>query len=78
MTTNTIHIMDLPTEPRSCLYYYQGNFYHPVDLPGNLLGKVRGAIRTFMKVNKEYVEQDRNDPSYKTLVQLFEEQYPGE
>lgn len=74
MTDDTIHIIDLPMKPRACLYYYQGNFYHPIDLPGNCVGLVKGTIRNFMKLNKALVASDRADPTYKTLTELFDEQ----
>ena len=74
MTTDDITIMQLDTRPRSRLYYYQGNFYHPLDLQGKFLGQVRGAIRRFTKANKEMVERDRSHPDYLTLVQLFDSQ----
>jgi hypothetical protein len=70
--------MDLDTDPRTNLYYYQGNFYHPVDVSGRILGQVRGGIRKFMREHKALFEHDRRQPDYKTLVQLFEEQFPGE
>lgn len=78
MDKEHIHICFLDTVPRSNLYYYQGNFFHPVELSGKFVGIVKGEIRKFMRANKEMVERDRKDPNYKTLVQLFEEQYPGE
>lgn len=59
------------------LYYYQGNFYHPLDLVGDSVGKVKRGIREFMRDNKELVETDRASPDYKTLLQLFDEQYPN-
>lgn len=74
MSPDHIHIMDLPVKPRACLYYYQGNFFHQLDLPGNCIGLVRGAIRKFMKANKALVARDRAHPDYKTLIQLFDEQ----
>lgn len=60
--------------PRAYLYYYQGNFYHPLDLIQDRVGKVKRAIREFIKNNKERIEKDRSHPDYKTLVQLFDEQ----
>jgi nanoRNase/pAp phosphatase (c-di-AMP/oligoRNAs hydrolase) len=69
--------MDLPIKPRACLYYYQGNFFHPIDLPGSCVGLVKGAIRKFMKEKKALVAADRAHPEYKTLVQLFDEQFPN-
>jgi len=55
---------------RGRLYYYMGNFFYPVDLPGDLPGKVLGAIRRFMKENRAMVEADRAKPDYKTLLEL--------
>lgn len=74
MSEDDITIMQLPTVPRSRLYYYQGNFYHPLDLPGACVGLVKRGIREFMKANRAMVERDRAHPDYKSLVQLFDEQ----
>lgn len=73
-----ITILNLDTIPRSRLYYYQGNFYHPLDLHGRFIGQVRGAIHKFRKENKSLIEQDRKRPDYKTLVQIFDEQFNKE
>lgn len=73
-TQEHIVILRITSRPKSTLYYYKGNFYYPNDLKDEWVGRVRGAIRKFLKENKEMVERDRKDPSYKTLVQLFDEQ----
>lgn len=74
MDEEHIHIAWLSTVPRTSLYYYQGNFFHPVDITGRAIGEVKGGIRKFMKANAEMVERDRANPEYKTLVELFDEQ----
>lgn len=76
MNTEHIVITQLPTVPKSTLYYYQGNFFHPVELQGIVVGIAKGAIRKFIKDNKEMIANDRAHPDYKTLVDLFDEQYP--
>lgn len=74
MNPNDITIIDrLDTEKHSRLYYYQGNFYHPLDLPGKVVGLVRGAIRRFTRENKAMITADRAHPDYRTPVQLFDE-----
>lgn len=74
MTEEHIHIMRIESRPKSNLYYYQGNFYYPYDVSNAWLGKVRNAIRVFSKKNKKLIEDDRKDPEYKTLTQLFDQQ----
>ena len=76
MDTEHIQIEYLSTWPKGWLYYYQGNFYHPLDINGATVGKVRGLIRKFKKANKELVDRDRSHPDYKTLVEIFDEQMP--
>ncbi len=53
------------------LYYYQGNFFHPLDIePGPLLGKLRAAMWRFASANAGMIKADRKDPEYKTLAEL--------
>ena len=52
------------------LYYYQGNFYYPLDLAGADRGRVKRAIRNFKRNHAAMVENDRADPNYKTIVQI--------
>ncbi|MEN6643491.1 MAG: hypothetical protein ABFE08_13685 [Armatimonadia bacterium] len=66
--------MDLPGRGRRRLYYYQGNFFHPVDLVGAEPGLVKRGIREFMKEHRALVETDRADTAYKTLMQLADVQ----
>jgi hypothetical protein len=73
MTQNEIHILRL-TAQKGRLYYYQGNFFHPIDLVGSSPGLVRRGIRDFMKANAALVKSDRADPAYKSFPQLFDEQ----
>lgn len=77
LSTEEIHILKL-TAQKGRLYYFQGNFFHPVDLVGNSVGLVKRGIREFLKEHRELVERDRASPDYKTLVQLFDEQCGGE
>lgn len=62
---------------RHCLYYYQGNFYAPLDIHGGDIGRVKKAIRQFKKANAEQIAQDRAHPDYKTLLELFDAQFPA-
>lgn len=75
MNENDITIMNLDTVPKSRLYYYQGNFYYPLELSGKWIGIVKGAIRKFKKENAAMIEADRKHPEYKTIVQIFDEQF---
>ena len=59
----------------SRLYYYQGNFYMPLMLRGDQVGKVKRAIREFKAANQELIDRDRSHPDYKTLLQIFDEAY---
>lgn len=61
----------------SNVYYYQGNIYHPYDLLGDRIGKVKRVVTEFINKNKERIEKDRSHPDYKTLVQLYDEQMRG-
>lgn len=56
----------------SRLYYYQGNFFHPLFLAPGQEGRVKRAIRMFGKANKELIAKDRAHPKYKNLIQLFD------
>jgi hypothetical protein len=60
------------------VYYFKGNFYHPYDLLGNRVGIVKRAIEEFKLKNKERIEKDRSHPDYKTLVEIYNEQFPNE
>lgn len=59
------------------LYYYKGNFFYPINLTGDLPGRINGAIRSFMKSNSELVKQDRTAPDFLTISQLCDLK-PGE
>lgn len=52
------------------VYYYQGNFYHPLTLQKDEPGRVLRLIREFIKQHKALVENDRKDSAYRTLEQL--------
>lgn len=72
MSPAEIHITNLPGRGGRRLYYYQGNFFHPLELGGSDHGIVKRGIRDFMKTHRALVDADRADPDYKTLVQLAE------
>lgn len=77
MTENDITILQevrTMTGGKARVYYYQGNIYQPLFLDGCEVGRVKGAIRKFMKENSAMVDSDRASPDYKTLVELFDEQ----
>ena len=54
------------------LYYYFGNFFHPIELHGSDVGRVKREIRKFKKENKLLIQLDREDPDYMTLPELFD------
>ena len=57
------------------LYYYQGNFYHPLTLEGCNVGRLRRLCRVFEKENAALVQSDRSHPDYKTRWELATEQW---
>jgi hypothetical protein len=62
------------SKPNNRLYYYQGNFFLPISLHGGDYGRVKKAIRIFVKDNNELITKDRAHPDYKTRLDLFDEQ----
>lgn len=52
------------------VYYYQGNFFYPLNLVDNQQGLVLRAIREFTKKHKSMIDSDRKHPNYKTLTEL--------
>lgn len=76
MTAAEIHIARLSSRGNRRLYYYQGNFFHPIDLTGGEPGLVKRYIREFMRDNNKLVESDRADPAYRTPTQLADLQPP--
>jgi len=77
MSEQDITLIEFPPQRgrgRSRLYYYQGNFFMPLTLINDEVGKVKRAIREFCKKNADLVKTDRAHPSYKNLVELFDEQ----
>lgn len=72
LSSQEVHIRSLKPE-KGRLYYYQGNFYHPLTLHGDTVGKVRRAIRDFKTANKALVAADRASPDYRNLVQIFDD-----
>ena len=57
------------------LYYFEGNFYHPLDLPIQEARRVKNLIKIFLKKNKELVAEDRATPEYRTLIEIYDEYY---
>lgn len=68
------HIMtfrDLKTDRRiGDLYYFDGNFFSPLDIPNHQLGISRRLCREFYKTHKAMVDADRKKSTYKTPMQL--------
>ena len=75
MNDADITIMNLPTCKNSRLYYYQGNFYYPLEgVSIELKQRIRFKIAQFKKENAAMFAADRAHPDYKSIVQLFDEQ----
>lgn len=62
-------ILTLPSG-RGRLYYFQGNFFHPLNLTANEPGLIARGIREFSKQHKSMIAAHRADPDYKTLEDL--------
>lgn len=73
MTSHEQHITNLPGGRGRRLYYFQGNFFFPLDLEGAEPGVVKRGIREFMRAHGAQVAADRAAPEYRTPLQLFEE-----
>ncbi len=62
-------------EAKSRLYYYQGNFFYPLErLSNDWKQRVRFKIKQFKAANAAMIKADRSHPDYKTKLQLFDEQ----
>jgi len=62
---------------KSRLYYYQGNFFYPLEgLSRDWLQRVRFKIKQFKAANSAMITADRQHPDYKSVLQLFNEQMP--
>lgn len=53
------------------LYYYQGNFFYPLDLLKNEQDLVDKAIRLFKVANKELISSDRASANYVPFKELI-------
>lgn len=56
------------------VYYFQGNIFRPLDVHGSEAGRVKGAIRRFLKEHRDLVDADRAAPGYRTPAELFDDQ----
>lgn len=65
------HILDLEGRPKGRLYYFGGNFYHPLNLTANQPGIIARGIREFKKANAELIQRDRASPFYKLLDEVL-------
>lgn len=59
------------------LHYFQGNFFHTLNLTGGFPGIIAYEIRKFVKENKTLVDKDRASPDYLRMDQLADLR-PGE
>ncbi len=78
MSPNDITIMHvtLTNGKKGRCYYYQGNFYYPLErLGNNMRAKMRIKINVFKHENAALIKADRAHPDYKTLLQIFDEQF---
>lgn len=69
MSTAEHHILKL-TGQKGRLYYFQGNFFHPLTLRHGSIGLVKRGIREFMRDHKAMVASDRAHPNYRTPMEL--------
>ncbi len=77
MSPNDITIMTVTTArgTKSRLYYYQGNFYYPLEtLSNDWRARIRFKIKQFKATNAAMIAADKAHPDYKTMLQLFDEQ----
>lgn len=68
------HLLDLPPQrgrKRGRLYYYAGNFFHPLTLTANEPGLIARAIREFKKKHADMIAADRASPEYVPLSELI-------
>lgn len=65
-TDITIMSVRIPkvSRPIGRLYYYQGNFFYPLNVDTATLGTIYRAIRVFIKDHRDMVRHDRSDPAY--------------
>lgn len=66
-------IITLPKQQgrkRGRLYYYAGNFFHPLNLTANEPGLIARAVREFKQKHSAMIAADRADAGYRTLEQL--------
>lgn len=71
VTDHVMLLRRLPGQPGS-VYYYFGNFYHPLDLKGANVGLVKRLKREFAQSHKALIKSDRAHPDYKTILELFD------
>lgn len=55
------------------VYYHEGNIFMPLDATSRYPGKIKRAIREFMRDNKDRIIADRGKPGYKNLMELMDE-----
>mgnify|MGYP000243447402 FL=1 len=65
-TDITIMAVRIPkvSRPIGRLYYYQGNFFYPLNVDTATMGTIYRAIRVFIKDHRDMVRHDRSDPAY--------------
>ena len=65
-TDITIMAVRIPNarRPIGRLYYYQGNFFYPLNVDTATMGTIYRAIRVFIKDHRDMVRHDRSDPAY--------------
>lgn len=65
-TDITIMSVRIPkvSRPIGRLYYYQGNFFYPLNVDTATMGTIYRAIRVFIKDHRDMVRHDRSDPAY--------------
>lgn len=66
-------VLDIKENKCRC-YYYKGNIFQPYTIHGSYIGKLKKAIRIFIKKNKEMIIADQNADGYVSYNELLKEQ----
>ena len=60
------------------VYYYKGNIFQTYKIYGGETSEVKRATRNFINANRAMILADRADPEFKSLTDLYREQFPND